>query len=434
MNLLENIKNKKTVVAIMGLGYVGLPLMANLIRKGFSVIGIDPDPRKIEALDARTSYIEAVTSAEISTWQKCWTKSIEDPKVLDARIFIVCVPTPLTEHYEPDLSYVENAASQIGTIARNTPEEILAILESTTYPGTTIELFGPTIEKNSGKSIAKDLFIAFAPEREDPGNKKFKSEDIPRVVGADDSYALACAAALYQELVPLVHQVTSTKVAEATKILENCYRLANISFVNELKMIFNRMGIDIWEVIAAAKTKPFGFTPFYPSGGIGGHCIAVDPFYLTWKAREFEIPTRFIELAGEINKQMPRYVTSQTSKALNSVEKPLKNSNILILGTAYKPNVGDLRESSALKIIPLLEQEGSIISYYDPYCPLMEFGGQDYVSAPELTPELLSSADCVLIITDHSCIDYSMVGSYAPLIVDTRNCIPKDSIAKVFKA
>ena len=424
INLLQKIENKSCLVGIIGLGYVGLPLALVFSRVGFKVLGFDNDIKKVELLNSGQSYIKHISSDEIASVRNTgYLEAAADFRRLNKPdAILICLPTPLTIQREPDLTYIKNAASAISACLR--PGQLI-ILESTTYPGTTDEVILPVLS-SSGLKVGEDFFLAYSPEREDPGNPNFKTPDIPKVVGGTTESCLQVAKTLYSQIVKVV-PVFSTRVAEASKLLENIYRAVNIAMVNEMKMLFDRMGIDIWEVVAASSTKPFGFQPFYPGPGLGGHCIPIDPFYLSWKAREYDFRTRFIELAGEINTSMPYYVVEKIVKALNDRGIPVKGARILILGIAYKKDVDDQRESPALKIIQLFSERGAVVSYHDPYVPYSgghrAYPGWEMYSVG-LTEENLSAYDCVVITTDHSCIDYDWVREKSKLVVDTRNCIP----------
>lgn len=437
MYLLEKIQKKQALIGVVGLGYVGLPLVREFASEKFFVLGFDIDPKKIEQLNQGKSYILSVKPKDIQNWHDSgqFEATTNLNRLNEPDVLIICVPTPLTKQKQPDLIYIENTATEIG---RSLRKDQLVVLESTTYPGTTIEFVQPILEELSGLKRGKDFYLAFSPEREDPGNKNFTTRTIPKVVGADDPKSLQLVTALYQKAINQVIPVKTTKSAEATKLLENIFRTVNIALVNELKILFDLMGIDIWEVIEAAKTKPFGFMPFYPGAGVGGHCLSTDPFYLSSKAKEYNFVTKFIELAGEINNSMPRYVLNKTSHALNQIGKPLKDSQLLIIGVAYKPDIGDDREAPALEVIKLLKDEAANVSYYDPYIQILE-GFRHYPelyleSEKSLTKELLEKQDCVLIITNHSEIDYQLIVDSANLIVDTKNvCEALSGKAKIIK-
>jgi UDP-N-acetyl-D-glucosamine dehydrogenase len=418
----EAIKAKSATVGVIGLGYVGLPLLQAFIRAGYETIGFDIDNSKVQRLMAGDSYIRHIPSTWIAEWIKKeqFVATSEMSRMAEADVLIICVPTPLNDAREPDLTYIESTGKQIAAALR--PGQ-LVILESTTYPGTTRDVLLPILGE-SGLHVGEDFFLAFSPEREDPGNANFSASNIPKLVGGMDEASLALAVALYSNAVSTVIPVSSCEVAEAAKILENTYRCVNIALVNELKVLFDRMGIDVWEVIDAAKTKPFGFQAFYPGPGLGGHCIPIDPFYLTWIARKHEMSTRFIELAGEINWSMPHYVISRVVEALNSIGKPVRGSKIGILGVAYKKDVDDPRESPSFKLMELLIERGAIISYNDPHIPVlpsMRHYDVPRLASEELTSQYLASRDLILIATDHSSYDWDFVCRHARLIVDTRN-------------
>jgi UDP-N-acetyl-D-glucosamine dehydrogenase len=418
----EAIKAKSATVGVIGLGYVGLPLLQAFIRAGYETIGFDIDNSKVQRLMAGDSYIRHIPSTWIAEWIKKeqFVATSEMSRMAEADVLIICVPTPLNDAREPDLTYIESTGKQIAAALR--PGQ-LVILESTTYPGTTRDVLLPILGE-SGLHVGEDFFLAFSPEREDPGNANFSASNIPKLVGGMDEASLALAVALYSNAVSTVIPVSSCEVAEAAKILENTYRCVNIALVNELKVLFDRMGIDVWEVIDAAKTKPFGFQAFYPGPGLGGHCIPIDPFYLTWIARKHEMSTRFIELAGEINWSMPHYVISRVVEALNSIGKPVRGSKIGILGVAYKKDVDDPRESPSFKLMELLIERGAIISYNDPHIPVlpsMRHYDVPRLASEELTSQYLATRDLILIATDHSSYDWDFVCRHARLIVDTRN-------------
>jgi len=426
---------KEETIAILGMGYVGLPLALLFARKGIRVIGFDNNPERVETIAAGKSPIRYINSKEVREAVDSGLLEVTSgfEKLEKATAVLICVPTPLTSQKAPDLSYVLDAAR---VTAENASRGVLVVLESTTYPGTTREMVITEFEKR-GWEPGKDVFFAYSPEREDPANPSFHTENIPRLVGGYDQASLDRALDLYRKAVSEVIPMTSLETAEAAKLLENIFRSVNIAMVNELKMVFDRMGIDIWEVIRGASTKPFGFMPFYPGPGLGGHCIPIDPFYLTWKAREFDMPTKFIELAGEINTQVPYYVVDKVRSALNSRCLSLKGSKILILGIAYKKDVNDLRESPALKLMQLLEESGAIVHYHDPFVPWFE-GDPHYPQlqprkSTPLTSKQISGHDLILICTNHSGIDYPALVAEASLIVDTRRVVSPDD-KKVFAA
>jgi UDP-N-acetyl-D-glucosamine dehydrogenase len=421
-DLLHRIRSHKARIGVLGLGYVGLPLVRLFASKGFTVTGFDIDGAKIASLNRGRSYIQSVSSEVVMSLVRekrlKATTDLAQLSTMDA--VIVCVPTPLTAEGRPDLSFIRATAKSIG---ENLRRGQLVVLESTSYPGTTREAFKPELEKR-GLRCGRDFFLAFSPEREDPGNKKFTNETIPKIVGGMDEPSLHAASTLYGEGVNEVVEVSSCEAAEAAKLLENIYRCVNIALVNELKMCFDRMGIDVWEVIEAASSKPFGFQAFQPGPGLGGHCIPIDPFYLSWKAREFQFNTRFIDLAGELNIQMPYYVISKLEEALKVRGRNLSGAQILLLGLAYKKDIDDPRESPSFKLLELLEQKGAKVVYNDPYVPQfpeMRHYRHLKVKPVSLTEEELSSKDAVLIATDHGAYDYPWIVKNASLVVDTRN-------------
>lgn len=431
---------KNAQVGVIGLGYVGLPLALLYSQRGFRTTGFDTDPSKVEKLESGETYIRHIPASTIAAEKKqnrfCATTNFEELRRMDA--IIICVPTPLDDHREPDLSYIRDTAE---TIREHLRPGQLVVLESTTYPGTTEELVVPILERSGLRSPirpystdghevtnidleATDFLVAFSPEREDPGNRAFQTHQIPKVIGGVNGPSAQAAKALYSQVFERTIVVSSSRTAEMTKLLENIYRCVNIALVNELKLLCLRMGIDIWEVIDAAKTKPFGFTPFYPGPGLGGHCIPIDPFYLTWKAHEYELPTRFIELAGEINSAMPDHVVNSVIEALNQRKQCLKDSPILILGVAYKKDIDDLRESPSLRIIKLLQAHGATVDYHDPYFPqLHKMRHYDFqnMKSIELSAEKLGQYAAVIVATDHSSYDYDFIVRHAKLVIDTRN-------------
>lgn len=419
----DQVESRSLKIGVIGLGYVGLPLILALNEKGFSTIGFDIDSEKTEALLAGRSYVKHIPDAAIQalTASGLFDATTDFARTAAADVLLLCVPTPLTLQREPDMSYV---VSTVETIASYLRKEHLLVLESTTYPGTTQDLMVPILERG-GLREGHDFFVAYSPEREDPGNIDFSTGRIPKVVGGCSVEARDRSLVLYGEIVPQVVSVSSTETAEAVKLTENIFRAVNIALVNELKVVYAKMGIDIWEVIEAAKTKPFGYMPFYPGPGLGGHCIPIDPFYLTWKAREFGCSTRFIELAGEINVAMPDYVIARLTEALNERTKPLKGSRILILGLSYKRDVDDTRESPAFILMEKLMAKGAELAYHDPYVAQIghtrSHGALTGRRSIALTPDSVASYDSVLIVTDHSCVDYGMVVANAQLVIDTRN-------------
>jgi UDP-N-acetyl-D-glucosamine dehydrogenase len=435
--LASRIELRTARVAVLGLGYVGLPLAETFAAAGYPVVGFDIDPEKVRRLRMGQSYIGHIAPERIADLVRSgrFQPTCDPHSFEDADALIICVPTPLTETRDPDLSYITATGAAIACHLR--PGQ-LVVLESTTYPGTTEDVLRPILEE-SGLEAGRDFFLAFSPEREDPGNKLYSTRTIPKVVGGIDDASRDLAVALYTPVVEGVVPVSSTQVAEACKILENTYRAVNIALVNELKVVFERMGIDVWEVIAAAKTKPFGFQAFYPGPGLGGHCIPIDPFYLTWVARKHGVATRFIELAGEVNTAMPMYVVDRVAEALNEYGKAVKGSRVCVLGVAYKKDVDDPRESPAFEVMELLQKRGAHVSYNDPYIPklpAMRHHAIRLASEP-LTPEYLAVQDCVVIVTDHSCYRFDWIVRHAGLVVDTRNATAGLSPAdrrKVWKA
>jgi UDP-N-acetyl-D-glucosamine dehydrogenase len=432
-------RNHEATVGIIGLGYVGLPLAQTFGNKGFQVIGFDVDPDKIHMLQAGKSYIRHIPAEGVAALMR---KSLFDATTDFARLaecdaILTCVPTPLNRYREPDLSFVEDTTK---VIARHLRRGQLVVLESTTYPGTCAEIMRPVLEA-SGFRCGEDFFLAYSPEREDPGNPSFATASIPKVVGGDDEVARRLATALYREVVVNVVPVSSLEAAEAVKLTENIFRAVNIALVNELKVVYAAMGIDIWEVIEAAKSKPFGFMPFYPGPGLGGHCIPIDPFYLTWKAREYSVTTRFIELAGEVNAEMPRYVINRLLSGLDQVhQRGLKGSRVLVLGLAYKKNLDDVRESPSLRLMEMLEARGAVVDFFDPYVasvPNMRLHptlrGRKGIA---WSAEALGSYHAALIATDHDDVDYATLVASCPVVVDTRNVCERHAIRAphIFKA
>ncbi len=435
--LMAAIEDKTAIVGIMGLGYVGLPLVQAFMAAGYRTMGFDVDQRKVDMLLQGKSYIGHIKGDWIAGCieEKKFEPTADMARLAEADAILICVPTPLSESRDPDLTYVEETTRMAAATLR--PGQLI-VLESTTYPGTTRDVMLPILEA-SGLKPGEDFFLAYSPEREDPGNIDFSAAGIPKVVGGLDPLSLQLATALYSRAVVRVISVSSCEVAEACKILENTYRSVNIAMVNELKVLFDRIGIDVWEVIEAAKTKPFGFQAFYPGPGLGGHCIPIDPFYLSWVARKYEMPTRFIELAGEINTSMPKYVVTRTMEALNNIGKPMRGSKIGILGVAYKKDVDDPRESPSFKLMELYQAAGAILSYNDPHIPTlpsMRHYDVPRLASEPLTPEYLASLDCLVVATDHSAYDWDFIVRYAPLIVDTRNATKNVSAArkKIWKA
>lgn len=426
--LIELFNNRRAIVAVIGLGYVGLPLASTIAEAGFATVGFDTKTKKIDALRRRESYIRHVPASRlanlVSTDQPVAGTAAFHPSADFADLarcdaILICVPTPLTENREPDLSYVIDTSE---VVARYLRRGQLVVLESTTYPGTTDEVVRPILERG-GLRVGRDFHLAFSPEREDPNNREFTTKTIPKLVGGITPECGRVAAALYGTVIERVIPVSSASVAEAAKLLENIYRSVNIALVNELKVLFERMGLNVWEIIDAAATKPFGFTPFFPGPGLGGHCIPIDPFYLTWRARQFELTTRFIELAGEVNLSMPAYVVDRLADALNERGRSLNGAHILLLGVAYKRDLDDDRESPAYKLMELLDRKHAQFTYHDPFVPTLQASRRyDFqLSSVPLTPESLAAADAVLIATDHSAVDYDLVVRHSRLVVDTRN-------------
>jgi len=417
---LENAIEARTAkVGVIGLGYVGLPLVLEFHRAGFPVVGFDIDQRKVDSIRAGSSYIAHIDAGRIRAAVKGGRleATSDFSRLSEADAILICVPTPLTPQREPDLSYIESTADSIAAVVR--PGQ-LVVLESTTYPGTTEEVVQPRLEAG-GMRVERDIFLAFSPEREDPGNPDHSTRSIPKVVGGVGPASGRLAEGLYQGALDRVVRVSSARVAEAVKILENTYRAVNIALVNELKVTFDAMGIDVWEVIEAARTKPFGFAPFYPGPGLGGHCIPIDPFYLTWKAREYGLSTRFIELAGEVNTGMPGYVVRRLTAALNEAGKPLRGTRVLVLGAAYKKNIADVRESPALEIIEMLQEAGARVDYHDPHIPFLPKMRRHQIELSSVALDGLAQYDAAIVVTDHASVDYQAVAAAVPLIVDTRN-------------
>ncbi len=430
--LVEKLKNKSATIGIVGLGYVGLPLLIRYLEVGCQATGFDIDQKKIDLLKSGKSYINHISDEVIERALNNGLNASVDLKGIEKMdAIILCVPTPLNKYREPDLSFILNTIRGIVPYLRK--GQVIS-LESTTYPGTTEEELYPRIKK-AGFSVGEDFFLVYSPEREDPGNKKFNTRSIPKICSGYSEQCLEVGVALYQIAVDRVVSVSSLKTAEMTKLLENIHRSVNIGLVNELKIVADKMGIDIHEVINAAATKPFGFTPYYPGPGLGGHCIPIDPFYLTWKAREFDVHTRFIELSGEINSSMPEWVIEKTSNALNNFCKPIKGSKILILGIAYKKNVDDMRESPAAMIMKLLQSKGAMIQYSDPHVPVFpKMREYEYdLQSLNLTPETLGLFDCCILVTNHDAFDYGLIKEHATLIVDTRG-VYKEPAANIVKA
>jgi UDP-N-acetyl-D-glucosamine dehydrogenase len=416
---LAKLKNKEAVIGIAGLGYVGLPLMLRYNAIGYRVVGIDIDAGKVDRLNAGESYIEHIPADKIAQARETGFEATTDfGRAAECDALIMCVPTPLNKYREPDISFVINTMDALKPHLR--AGQVIS-LESTTYPGTTEEELLPRAEE-SGLKVGEDLFLVYSPEREDPGNPDFETRTIPKVVGGHTPACLEAGIALYEQAIDQVVPVSSTKAAEMTKLLENIHRAVNIGLVNEMKIVADRMGIDIFEVVDAAKTKPFGFTAYYPGPGLGGHCIPIDPFYLTWKAREYGLHTRFIELSGEVNRAMPEYVVNKLMDGLNSAGKALKNSRILVLGIAYKKNVDDMRESPSVEIMELIEAKGGVVAYSDPHVPVFPQMREHHfeLASEPLTAENLASFDAVVLATDHDRFDYELIKQHAKLIIDSR--------------
>jgi UDP-N-acetyl-D-glucosamine dehydrogenase len=430
--LKSRIAETEAVIGIVGMGYVGQPLALRCSETGFRVIGFDIDAAKVEALNASVSTIEHIHAEDIRRANERGMRCTADfSEISQCDVIIICVPTPLNKYREPDMRFVIGTCEAIAPYVR--PGQLIS-LESTTYPGTTDEEIVPRLTAG-GLKVGKDIFVVYSPEREDPGNRRFSTHTIPKVVGGATEQCLQIGQALYGRIIEKVVTVSSTRTAEMTKLLENIHRAVNIGLVNEMKIVADRMGIDIFEVIDAAATKPFGFTAYYPGPGLGGHCIPIDPFYLTWKAREYGVHTRFIELAGEINQGMPRYVFEKLAAALNEAGKPMKGSRILVLGIAYKKNVDDMRESPAVEVMELIRASGALLQYSDPHVqrfpPMREH--QFDLTSVTVSEELLQTCDAVVLTTDHDSFDYNFIYEHAKLIVDSRG-IFRDSSAKVIKA
>lgn len=434
--LLEKIKSRRAVIGIIGLGYVGLPLAIRFGEERFSVLGFDIDPEKVKKLNRGESYIKHVPTEKIRRIRRSggFEATAEYSRLKDTDAIIICVPTPLNKNKEPDMSFIETTSDEIARHMR--PGQLIS-LESTTYPGTTREILLPKFEKKGWKA-GRDFFLVFSPEREDPGNAKFSTKNTPKIVGGITADCLAAGKLLYSQIVDRVISVSSPETAEFAKILENTFRGVNIALVNELKVLADKMNVDIWEVIDAAATKPFGFTPFYPGPGLGGHCIPIDPFYLAWKARELNFNTHFIELAGEINTNMPEYVISKLADGLNKNDKCLNKAKVLVLGLAYKKDIDDLREAPAIEIIKLLQGKGAIVFYHDPFIPRTRKGRTHDlgISSSPLTPVFLKTMDAVVIVTDHSTYDFDWIVRHSKLVVDTRNATKNVKVGreKIVKA
>jgi UDP-N-acetyl-D-glucosamine dehydrogenase len=425
----KKIKDKKAKIGIIGMGYVGIPLGLEFAGTGFSVTGFDKDSARVKEINSGKQVMKHIPAKSMKEFVKKnnGSSTTEFSEIRDMDCLIICVPTPLDEHEQPDMSYIESASKEIG---KNLRKGQLIVLESTTYPGTTREIVKPILEK-SKLEAGEDFFLAYSPEREDPGNKEFSVSAIPKVMGGLTDNCLRLTSNLYKNIVSETVEVSSLETAEATKLMENIFRAVNIAMVNELKLILSRMGINIWEVIDAAKTKPFGFMPFYPGPGMGGHCIPIDPFYLSWKAKEYNIEAKFIELAGEINRKMTEHIAHRIGRALNDDKKSIRGSKILIVGVAYKKDIDDIRESPALRIMDLLKHKGAKITYHDP-----NVKNVGPLKSLDLTQNTINEQDAIVIITDHTNIDYKSLGKHAKLIVDTRNIMAtvKNPKARVIRA
>lgn len=422
-DLLEKIERREIVCGVVGLGYVGLPLAVEKAKAGFKTIGFDVQDEKVDLVNAGKNYIGDVVDSDLAKLveEGMLTATTDFAFVQDADFIAICVPTPLDAHQQPDISYVEASAK---SIAQHLKPGAMVVLESTTYPGTTEELIKPLLESGSGLVCGKDFYLGFSPERVDPGNLVYKTKNTPKVVGAIGDDAIEVIAAMYEAVLEGgVTRVSSPAVAEMEKILENTYRNVNIGLINELTMLCDRMGIDIWEVIDAAKTKPYGFTAFYPGPGLGGHCIPLDPYYLSWKAREYGFHTSMIESSMMVNDRMPEYCVDRAARILNEAGKAMKNANVLVLGVAYKQDIDDYRESPALRVMEVLESRGANVTYFDPWICECRHLGKTYVGLPELTPETLESADVVVITAAHTNVDYDLVQKHAKAILDTKNAM-----------
>jgi len=436
MDLLQKINSNQVKVGVVGLGYVGLPLLMEFVEKGFTTMGFDIDKKKVGMLNEGKSYIKHIAEARVKHVRdtNLFEATTDFGRIKEVDCILIAVPTPLTKHREPDMSFIVGTAKNL---APNIRAGQLIVLESSTYPGTTEEVVKPILEE-SGLKADVDFWVAFSPEREDPNNPNFSTKSIPKVVGANTEYARKLVQAIYEKVIVKIVAVSSSQAAEATKLLENIFRSVNIALVNEMKMILDKMGIDVWEVINAAKTKPFGFMAFYPGPGLGGHCIPIDPFYLTWKAREYEMNTRFIELAGEVNTSMPFWVVSKVMDALNDQGKSLKGSKVLVMGAAYKKDIDDPRESPSFKLMEILMDKGAEMDYNDPFVPVLPSMRHYDIQreSVELTPENLAKYDCVLVSTDHTQYDWDFIVEHAQLVVDTRNatCNVTKGREKIVKA
>ncbi|MCE5203459.1 MAG: nucleotide sugar dehydrogenase [Actinomycetia bacterium] len=430
MGLLEKLEDGSAVLGVVGLGYVGLPLATEMGKSGFSVVGFDITPGKVDSVNAGKSYIPDVPTSELASLvSKGLLQATTDfSRIGEVDAVAICVPTPLDEMKEPDTSFMENAARSVAPYLR---PGALVTLESTTYPGTTEEVIAPILEAH-GLVVGKTLFLAFSPERVDPGNPVYQTKNTPKVVGGVTPECTRLAVAMYSRFIDTVVPVSTTRAAEMTKLLENIFRSVNIALMNELLMMSDRMGINLWEVIDAAKTKPFGFMPFYPGPGLGGHCIPIDPFYLSWKAKQYDFHTEFIELSGKINENMPYYVVTRLMDALNGQRKALAGSKVIILGVAYKADIDDMRESPAIKVAELLLAKGAEVSYHDSYVPQFSVKGAG-IPHVDITAETIGAADVVLLITDHTDVDYAFVADHSQLVLDTRNAFKDVASDKVVR-
>jgi UDP-N-acetyl-D-glucosamine dehydrogenase len=418
--LLEKAERRDVVFGIVGLGYVGLPLAVELARAGYHVLGYDVNPRVVEGLNAGRSHVKDVTDAQLAAIRERFTATSDAARLSEPDAISICVPTPLSKFKDPDVSFIVAATEAVKRTLRRGQA---IILESTTYPGTTREILLPALE-STGLKVGEDFFLAFSPERVDPGNPVYGTRNTPKVVGGITPDCRRVAVALYQPAIGTLVPVSTTEAAELVKLLENTFRSVNIGLVNEMAIVCDKLGVDVWEVIEAAATKPFGFMKFLPGPGLGGHCIPIDPHYLAWKMRGLNYKTRFIDLAGELNTEMPVFWVRKVAEALNEHGRALKGANVLVLGVAYKRDIEDLRESPALDIIRLLEQQGARVSYHDPHVPAFRANEHEYRSVP-LTPETLEAADCVMVVTDHTAIDFHQVKRHARLAVDTRHALPR---------
>jgi len=422
-DLIAKAERRQILFGIVGLGYVGLPLAVELARAGYRVLGFDVNPDVVEGLNQGRSHVKDVTDAQLQRAMECgrFSATTDMSRLSEPDAISICVPTPLSKFKDPDVSFIVAATE---AVKRRLRRGQAIILESTTYPGTTREIMLPALE-STGLKVGKDFFLAFSPERVDPGNQSYGTRNTPKVVGGITADCRAVAVALYQPAIDTLVPVTTTEAAELVKLLENTFRSVNIGLVNEMAIVCDKLGVNVWEVIEAAATKPFGFMKFLPGPGLGGHCIPIDPHYLAWKMRGLNYKTRFIDLAGELNTEMPMFWVRKLSEALNSRGKAVQGASVLVLGVAYKRNIEDIRESPALDIIRLLEGQGARVSYFDPHVPRFREDGQEFRSV-ELTPEVVAAADCVIVVTDHTAVDYRMIKRHAKLVVDTRNAIPKE--------